>query len=873
MFILCWHRVFSCVLLCSVVVVFMLCFIVVVVFFVCVVCLVVFLPFGWYSLCYVFLFPVLTIYSLFFLVFPPVLVDWLAQYVPCTLTTIFMHLYFLYFSLFSPLLTWRDAQHLLVHSSHLDYLSDAHWQVNGAGFKVSHWYGFGIINGEALVNRARNWITVPPQNKCTLNVTSKLGTGEVATSDNSLVLKMHVENCKLSALEHVQAITTLRIRHGMRKDISLILTSPAGTRAVLLPFRQYDRHKDGFHLWPFMSVQSWGERANGDWVFTVRLKDESQVELESLELLLYGTDEIPSSVQAIPSTCHSQCVRGCAREGAQFCDSCKHFRIAHSLECVERCPDETYQSGNICRACLPLCSKCSDSHVCSGCLPSAHLLTNGTCLSECPAGHFATASRTCLPCHPSCLSCNGSHDTECTSCQPEFILLKHTCVVRGPASCTIREYYDRRAHQCLPCHRTCASCSGRYDNQCSSCDKNSQLSADRMCIDYRHARSCNHAQYLDLSNFECVDCPHLCTNCSDNVTCLACHDGYFLTQGGDCVSKCPDSTATETDSRLCREMCHSSCSTCSEGHCTSCQPGQLLVEEQCLDECPPNFYKHLGSCLQCHAQCTSCDGPLENHCLSCSSGTFLLSHTCVKNCPTGTFGAQNMCLNCIENCSNCSAEDSCNQCSDHHYLLSSSPPACTETCPATYFRNSGTRMCQKCLSNCEKCDSSTICHNCKKGFFYHASQRSCVRLCPEGYFTSDKTCALCQFPCSTCSGSAVNCSSCSNRMALNQTSHECMMCCSPDVLSEQKCCECARGNRYCHQLSTPGTSQTTTTQMSAMSQLIAGSAVFLLLILLIAIAILNILLRPKCHRTSVNYHVLSSEDFGLEQQNIKSETR
>ncbi len=35
--------------------------------------------------------------------------------------------------------------------------------LNGAGLLVSHQFGFGAINGEAMVTRARRWINVPEQ--------------------------------------------------------------------------------------------------------------------------------------------------------------------------------------------------------------------------------------------------------------------------------------------------------------------------------------------------------------------------------------------------------------------------------------------------------------------------------------------------------------------------------------------------------------------------------------------------------------------------------------------------------------------------------------------------------------------------------------
>lgn len=765
------------------------------------------------------------------------------------------------------MLTWRDIQYLLVYSSNSDYPKDDHWQVNGAGLNVSHWYGMGIIDGAALVNRARNWVTVPPRNNCSINVTSKLDGGEIATSDNSLVVKIHVENCKLSALEHVQAITSINIHDGTRKEISILLASPAGTKSILLPFRSRDNHKDGFHLWPFMTILSWGERSNGDWIFSIQLKERGRgrVELEALELVLYGTDSIPSSVQAVPSKCHSQCLKGCSQEGAQFCDSCKHFRIATSLECVESCPDGTYVNGNICHACPPLCAECSDRNSCNHCFPNTYWLSTGSCSSSCPTGTYATSTKVCTLCHQSCLSCNGSLSTDCTSCQSQFLLVNQRCVVRDSTSCSEGEYFDHRSHECHLCHETCASCIGRDDNQCIRCYNNSRLSPDGMCIDSRHSRSCNSGQYLNNSNFECTNCPTHCSNCSDSETCSSCHDGYFLI-GGNCRSICPQNTTTDVQNQLCIETkCHPSCLNCSghePTHCISCHQGQLLFDGQCLNKCPPQFYEHRTSCHKCHFQCRSCNGPLEDQCLSCSSGRFLLNQRCVVSCPIQTYASENQCLNCIENCLNCSKEFSCDLCGIKYYLLSSNPPKCVNDCPEYYFSNSTTRTCRRCPPNCKKCNNNSACRHCQDGYVYYAPNRSCEKQCPSGYYSSETTCIPCEFPCTTCSGTSLNCSSCSTGMALHQKSQECRKCCNPDEILLQ-CCDCDQDNRYCV-LSTFATSATiaqTTKKSSISMQLIAGTMVFLLLILLVTIAIISGLYRRKgCNQSNVSYQVVSNEE-------------
>lgn len=72
----------------------------------------------------------------------------------------------MYSLLYSPTLTWRDVQYLLVYTADSSKLTHDHeWRQNGAGLWFSHQSGFGAVDAEALVTRARHWIGVPDQMK------------------------------------------------------------------------------------------------------------------------------------------------------------------------------------------------------------------------------------------------------------------------------------------------------------------------------------------------------------------------------------------------------------------------------------------------------------------------------------------------------------------------------------------------------------------------------------------------------------------------------------------------------------------------------------------------------------------------------------
>uniref|UniRef100_A0A8C5S5W5 Furin, paired basic amino acid cleaving enzyme n=1 Tax=Laticauda laticaudata TaxID=8630 RepID=A0A8C5S5W5_LATLA len=67
-------------------------------------------------------------------------------------------------------LTWRDMQHLVVRTSKPAHLNTNDWATNGVGRKVSHSYGYGLLDAGAMVALAKNWTSVGPQRKCIIDI-------------------------------------------------------------------------------------------------------------------------------------------------------------------------------------------------------------------------------------------------------------------------------------------------------------------------------------------------------------------------------------------------------------------------------------------------------------------------------------------------------------------------------------------------------------------------------------------------------------------------------------------------------------------------------------------------------------------------------
>jgi proprotein convertase subtilisin/kexin type 2 len=100
---------------------------------------------------------------------------------------------------------------------------------------------------------------------------------------------------EVNYLEHVQAFISLK--SSRRGDTVIFLTSPLGTRSLLLSKRPLDDDsQNGFHKWPFMTTHAWAEKSRGLWKLEIFFKNKDKKTTgEFLEwvLLLHGTKEAP----------------------------------------------------------------------------------------------------------------------------------------------------------------------------------------------------------------------------------------------------------------------------------------------------------------------------------------------------------------------------------------------------------------------------------------------------------------------------------------------------------------------------------------------------------------------------------------------------
>lgn len=489
-------------------------------------------------------------------------------------------------------LTWRDVQHLLVKTSRPAHLKANDWKVNGAGHKVSHLYGFGLVDADALVVEAKKWMAVPPQHTC-VAVTDKRPRSIPVVQ--TLWTTAHTTACADHSDQHVgfleHVVARVSISHPRRGDLQIHLTSPSGTRSQLLAKRLLDHSNEGFTNWEFMTVHCWGEKAEGEW--TLEIQDmpsqvrnrEKQGKLREWTLILYGTAEhpytafsthqsrsrmlelsaselepprtamslsqaeVPEDEEDYTGVCHPECGdKGCDGPGADQCLNCVHFSLGSvktSRKCVSACPLGYFgdAAARRCRRCHKGCETCSGrgSTQCLTCRRGFyHHQEVNSCVTLCPAGFYADESqKNCLKCHPSCKKCTDEPE-KCTVCKEGFSLARGSCI----PDCEPGTYFDSELIRCGECHHTCRTCVGPSREECIHCAPGFYFQ------DWRCVPACGEGFYAEdmpgLPHKVCRRCDESCLSCEGSSrNCSRCKAG-FTQLGTSCITNHTCSNADET---------------------------------------------------------------------------------------------------------------------------------------------------------------------------------------------------------------------------------------------------------------------------------------------------------------------------------------
>ena len=499
--------------------------------------------------------------------------------------------------------------------------------------------------------------------------------------------------------------------------------------------------------------------------------------------------------------CHSTCLT-CSGPGPSACLTCDkqgENPIFRDNTCSLTCPTGTFmhENANGFRECVATCgdgfaiipenNQCVDCPstcaTCSGSAPgqcltcqttSALYMNSGYCLLDCPTQLLKTekegvkqcvarcgdkywvdvASRTCLPCAETCLTCKGAQAADCLTCLEGLYYFENHCLADCPAG-----LHKSKAGGKWTCEVNCQTGYGLDDtNTCQPCDPTCYL-----CSKPTECMICSPTGSTPyLLNTQCVDaCPpgtYKFTNAKGYLQCIAtCGDGFYVDGTMTCLP------------------CAKSCKTCDGSGCLTCDqsgPTPFLYTHQCLstcssptfnfnsdagktciDVCPSTHFIDTASnyCFPCDSTCLTCSSAAKDACVSCDqSGTtpFLSNGNCLSNCGAGTYRFTNKEGNMV----------------------------CVDTCGTGMHLDETSQWCHPCHSSCLECSSTeeTGCISCLQAGatpFFSAGQclaecplgtfqyinpagyHQCIDSCGDGFVVlGQNICEKCHFSCSTCSG-------------------------------------------------------------------------------------------------------------------------
>ncbi|XP_033167342.1 furin-like protease 1 isoform X1 [Drosophila mauritiana] len=396
-------------------------------------------------------------------------------------------------------LTWRDLQHIVVRTAKPANLKDPSWSRNGVGRRVSHSFGYGLMDAAEMVRVARNWKAVPEQQRCEINAPH---VDKVIPPRTHITLQLTVNHCRsVNYLEHVQAKITLTSQR--RGDIQLYLRSPANTSVTLLTPRIHDNSRSGFNQWPFMSVHTWGESPQGNWQLEIHNEGRYMAQITQWDMIFYGT-ETPAQPEDVanPSQSNQFNLYGndMAHNDVEY-DSTGQWRNMQQVGEVGMTRDHSNTAA---------CLKWSDRK-CLECNDSAYMFED-QCYDICPVHTYPLDKFkaeedeqddevTRGPVNPYSSSPTDHSSLMSNSLDDKQDPLQAEDRRRRTPLTQLVEVPSR---VCAACDRSCLECYGALASQCSTCSPGSQLRKilnETFCYAYV-VRSTGMASVVDISKMD-----------------------------------------------------------------------------------------------------------------------------------------------------------------------------------------------------------------------------------------------------------------------------------------------------------------------------------------------------------------------------------
>lgn len=181
-------------------------------------------------------------------------------------------------------LTWRDVKLILANSARRNDVTDSGWG-NGAlkynsfsdRYHFNHQYGFGVVDAQAAVDMASEWVNLPPRESYT---ETQCGLFSLPSLESSPITSEIPVTSAINFIEHIDFFLTFQNlnvppfsnpsnQHNLYNihDLRITLTSPSGTISELaVPATS---HLEGrvSGTWRFGTAKHLGEDPSGTWTF------------------------------------------------------------------------------------------------------------------------------------------------------------------------------------------------------------------------------------------------------------------------------------------------------------------------------------------------------------------------------------------------------------------------------------------------------------------------------------------------------------------------------------------------------------------------------------------------------------------------------
>ena len=150
-----------------------------------------------------------------------------------------------------------------------------------------------------------------------------------------------------------------------------------------------------------------------------------------------------------------------------------------NFQCILSCFTGYYPLDKKCLSCNYLCSACTSLTYCTSCKNRYYLNANkGVEGSECPSGTYPDSTTSiCEKCPIECITCYGNKNGNCLICNfaEGFVKANEDMGECKKLECEDGMYKDinitEKRLSCLPCDKSCATCVGGTNKDCTKCKK------------------------------------------------------------------------------------------------------------------------------------------------------------------------------------------------------------------------------------------------------------------------------------------------------------------------------------------------------------------------------------------------------------------